>query len=240
MGKIITKFDPVTNRTFEEAEEHYLRVHTEFARKMFREHGPTVTTYVINRAMREYSVAGAFNQKPRAWRWVVNQLGGDEFLPEHMVPLIWRDHRNTLKNIRSCTVAERVVADRLSGQTALQKFLVEYDRAPGQSPEEADRLYEADYLPLLTRLLDGAFGFRRFVSNRVLEEADVAPLEEEGQIITGGSRPTEKHGYDEIWFDNETWGSEFFAHPEVYELIQFGGLVANAYVIAEVTGIDRR
>jgi hypothetical protein len=237
--KVIGKFDPVSNRTFEEAERHYMEVHTQFARKMFRDHGPTVERYVINRAMRQYSVAGHFDQKPRAWRWVINHLG-DEFLPERMLPLIWRDHTNVLKNIRACQVEETIVASRLNGQTSTVKFLVEHDRRAGQSVEEAKEFYEGQFLPTLTPLLEDALGFRLFGSNAVQAEAETEDSEEEAQIMTGGFRETNKYAYDEIWFDNEEWADSLFSRPEVYELLQFGPLDTSAYLIDENTGIDRR
>jgi hypothetical protein len=177
MPKIIGKFDPVTNRTFDEAEQHYVGVHTQFARRMFRDHAPTVSRYAINRALRQYSVAGQFNQKPRAWRLVICHVDAEELLPERMLPLIWRDHTNTQKGIRACMVEEQVVADRLNGQTSTVKFLVEHDRQPGQSVEQADAFYDGRYLPAITPLLRDALGFRLFVSNRVKEEADVADSE---------------------------------------------------------------
>jgi hypothetical protein len=239
LAKLITKFDPVTNRTPEEAEDHYMRVHTQFARRMFRDHTPNVTLYVINRAVREYSISGYFNQKPRSWRWVVSEFTGGDLLPAHVGPLLWRDHGNTLKNLQLCPVEEQVMADRRNGQTALVKILVQHDRKPDQSPDDAAEFYEQRYLPVLQPMLEDAFGFRLFVSNKVIEEADVEPSEEEGQIITERFHPTTKHAYDEIWFDNETWAAEFFSKPEVFDLL-FGELDSTAYLIEEETGLDRR
>jgi hypothetical protein len=238
--KVIGHFNPVSNRTLEEAEEHYVRIHTVFARGMFREHAPALSQYVINRAIAMYDVTGTFQQKPRAWRWVFMEFEGESWLPEWAAPLLWRDHTNTLKDSRSGHVEATELLNRLNGQTATASYLFEYER--GEVPaEEADEYYVNDHLPRLNEYLEDAFGIRKVVSNRVLNQWTTAPMEEAGQIVVGDEEAEPSRRWiEEYYFDNHTWAGEFFARPQVRELFNQSRLFVSGYRTQQESGLDRR
>jgi hypothetical protein len=109
--------------------------------------------------------------------------------------------------LRSCDVDEDVLFDRVDGQLALAKFMIEADRAPGV---DADAAWAA-----FTRLADGiraaaegAFGARRLIVNRVLNEVECVTLDVEGQRPIGLLEDTTRVGYVEAYFDHARWGEE--------------------------------
>ena len=51
--------------------------------------------------------------------------------------LVAQDHVNCLFRLRHCEVEEVVLLDRIGGQTALAKFLLEADRPAAVEPERA-------------------------------------------------------------------------------------------------------
>lgn len=241
-AKSIARFDPVTTHPVEESERHYREVHFPWAQRMLRER-PQVLTYHTNRVLRQYDLRAAWNQRPTAWRFVLLTFepGRGLELDGDTAELIARDHPNCLRNLRSCPVEETLLLDRRCGQTSLQKYLVELDRAPGVTADEADHRLDVLVDGLLGHL-DRAFGARLVRRNRVLGEGATVPVVEEGQRGTGELRPeTDKHAYLELYFDDTAWGDELFARTEVRALLRdrcFSTL--ETYHVEERCGLDRR
>ena len=56
--------------------------------------------------------------------------------------------------------------------------------------------------------MDGAFGARRLIVNRVLNEVECEPLDVEGQRPIGLLQDSTRVGYIEAYFDHARWGEE--------------------------------
>jgi hypothetical protein len=237
--KTIGHFYPVRNRSAAEAEDHYARVHTVFARGMFRDHFPNLTYYITNRAVAMYDVNGGFSQLPRRWRFNLREFEGG-WLAEWAAPLLWRDHTNCLRAATSGVVEPTTLLDRLNGQTNTAAYFFEYER--GQVPRaEAQEYYRNDHLPRLRAYLEDAFGVRRAVSNQYINESIAEPLEEEGQIMTAAFReePSRTH-LEEFYFDNHTWAAEFFSRGEVRKLFNQSKLSVSGHRVIQDPGVDLR
>lgn len=244
--KRIDRFDPAADRGLEESERHYLEVHHPFARSIFRREDSRVKRYVANRALRQYDVNGNFKKEPDAWRFVLEEVDDDledavAWLPEWVRETIWTDHLNCISNIRAYDVEPTVVHDYRTDQTALVKVLFQYERNSDESSDSSNDYYESDILPLLKSRLEDAFGFRLFITNKVLRQTDVEDLSEEGQVIAPTYRDqTECLRFDEFWFDNVDWAHEFFHAPEVRDHVQgarFG--TVSGYLVEERCGVDK-
>ena len=99
------------------------------------------------------------------------------------------------------------MVDRVNRQLALAKFMIEADRASGV---DADAAWAA-FSSLADRVLgvfDGAFGARRLILNRVVNEVECEPLDVEGQRPIGLLEDTTRLGYVEAYFDHARWGEE--------------------------------
>ena len=109
-----------------------------------------------------------------------------------------------------CDVDETVLLDRVDGQLALAKFMIEADRAPGVG---ADAAWDAFHglAVRVHRAVGGAFGTRRLIVNRVLNEVECEPLDVEGQRPIGLLEDTTRVGYIEAYFDHTRWGEEVSA-----------------------------
>jgi hypothetical protein len=240
MIKQISRFDPVQNRTFEEAERHYLDVHTYWARRTFRHEVPSVSRYSIGRAYREYAVTRQFTAKPRVWRYTFVEFDGDDWLSPSFSEPMGRDHTNTLRDIKMCEVDPKVIVDQTSKQLSSQKYLIEGEVGPEMSVEESRRYYEDTYLPTITDALADSFGLRMWITNPVTMESTTVDLEEPGQLQTDMVEPTKGVWYDEIWFDNADWGAEAFTKDGFFEMLFLSPVAIRAYLIDEETGLDRR
>lgn len=240
--KTIACFNPVSTQPVAESERYYVEVHTRYARHWLRQ-AEGYLSYHTNRVVRQYDIFGTWHKPPGAWRFVILRTaeGRSSALPPTRNGFPWRDHPNCLKDLRRFDVEEQVLVNRLTAQTALEKYLFEIDRAPGTPvPEAAARLSEL--AALLTAELQGAFGVRLLVLNRVLRESVTEPVVEAGQRLTGRFHPeTLRLAYLEFYFDHEEWGDEFFARPGVREALQdpFYGAV-NGYHVQERCGFDHR
>src|SRR6059058_1276677 len=138
MGKVIGRFDPTPSRPPEECERHYTQVHVHMAQDLLRLMR-SLLSYHTDRAVAQADVNGGWNQRPRAWRFVVLRfLPGETlaFTPEQN-EMVAQDHVNCLYRVRSCEVEETILLDRLDGQLALAKFMIEADRAEGVDPDAA-------------------------------------------------------------------------------------------------------
>ena len=208
MGKVIGRFDPTPSRTPEECERHYTQVHVRMAQDLLRPM-PSLVSYHTDRAVSQADVNGGWNQRPRAWRFVVLRFTPGEtlaFSPEQN-EMVAQDHVNCLYRLRSSDVDERVLFDRVDGQLALAKFMIEADRAPGVEAGAAWDVFSA-LADRLRNAIDGAFGARRLIVNRVLNEVECEPLDVEGQRPIGVLEDTTRVGYIEAYFDHARWGEE--------------------------------
>jgi hypothetical protein len=208
MGKSIGRFDPTPSRTPEECERHYTQVHVRMAQDLLRPM-PSLLSYHTNRAVAQADVTGGWNQRPRAWRFVVLRFTPGAtlaFTPEQN-EMVAQDHVNCLYRLRQGDVDEHVLLDRVDRQLALAKFMIEADRAPGVSGDSAWEAFSA-LADQVRGAMDGAFGARRLIVNRVLNEVECEPLDVEGQRPIGVSDDTTRVGYIEAYFDHARWGEE--------------------------------
>jgi len=170
---------------------------------------PSLLSYHTDRAVAQADVTGGWNQRPRAWRFVVLRFAPGETLAftAEQTEMVAQDHVNCLYRLRQGDVEEHVLLDRVDRQLALAKFMIEADRAPGVEPGPAwdaftrlvDRVHNA---------MDEAFGSRRLILNRALNEVECEPLDVEGQRPIGVREDTTRVGYIEAYFDHARWGEE--------------------------------
>lgn len=242
VGKSISRFLPVTTHPVQESERHYTQVHFPWAQRLLRDQ-PQVRSYHINLAVRQYDPLGRFGRRPEAWRFVLLTFDQGRRLEfdARTSDAIAQDHPNCLRDLRGTPVEESVVRSRLTGQTALAKYLVELDRTPETPTSEAVEGLELLTGSLVERL-DAEGDFRLLRMNRVLGEAETAPVVEPGQRTTGEMLPdTTKTGYLEIYFDDACAGDAFFAQPNVLRLFddpRFARM--SVYHVKERCGLDRR
>ena len=241
-GKSIAQFQPLAGLDPASADRHYRRVHTPFARRTLREM-PHVLAYHTNRARAELDLAGGWAQRPRAYRFVILRFQAGralEFPPEIRAEIA-EDHRNFLREFRGFAVDEDVVVDRLSGQTALVKYLAEYERAEaGDAAPAVDRL-RAGLVDLVAQGRE-QFGLRQLLVNRVRAEAEAEPIDEPGQRPTDRRLPaTTKAAFVEFYFDERDRAEQWFAQPGARAAL-LGGDWALARVsrVTEKCGLDRR
>jgi hypothetical protein len=208
VGKSIGRFDPTPSRTAEECERHYTQVHVRMAQDLLRP-VPSLLSYHTDRAVAQADVTGGWNQRPRAWRFVVLRFTpGDTlaFTPEQN-EMVAQDHVNCLYRLRQGDVDEHVLLDRVDRQLALAKFMIEADRAPGVDADAAWDVFSA-LAHRVRDVMDGAFGARRLILNRVLDEVECEPVDVEGQRPIGLLEDTTRVGYIEAYFDHARWGEE--------------------------------
>jgi hypothetical protein len=239
MGKVIGRFDPTPSRTPEECERHYTQVHVRMAQDLLRPMR-SLLSYYTNRAVAQADVNGGWNQRPRAWRFVVLRFMPGETLAftAEQNEMVAQDHVNCLYRLRSCEVDESVLLDRVDGQLALTKFILEADRAP---EVDADAAWGA-FSRLADRVrteVDGAFGLRRLIANRVLNEVECEPLDVEGQRPIGLLDETTRVGYVEVYFDHARWGEEALGRLAASGALRDPALVdVNLLRVEEVAPLD--
>lgn len=249
VGKGITRWNPLHWSDVDEYERHYQQVHTVFVRANLR-YGDIGVSYHIDRVLRQRDVAGGWAQRPRAWRFAITRTrdvpltGAGGAIPEVLRHQYDVDHTNFLRDLRSCQCEEVTVLDRLTGQTALDKYLLEIDRRPGISDDEAWAGLRPRLDDLHARAAD-AFGARLVIENRVRAEAETGPVEAPGQRFGPDQfRPeTDKVAYVEWYFDHYQWGDEFFADAaETVDAILWDPAysVAALYHVEERGGVDKR
>src|SRR5689334_6630747 len=208
MGKSIGRFDPTPSRTPDECERHYTQVHVRMAQDLLRPM-PSVLSYHTNRAVAQADVTGRWNQRPRAWRFVVLRFtpGATLAFSPGQNEMVAQDHVNCLYRLRQGDVDEHVLLDRLERQLALAKFIIEADRAPGVDADTAWEVFSA-LADRVRDVMDDAFGARRLIVNRMLNEVECEPLDVEGQRPIGLLDDTTRVGYVEAYFDHSRWGEE--------------------------------
>ena len=208
MGKVIGRFDTTPSRRPEECERHYTQVHVHMAQDLLRPM-PTLLSYHTDRAVAQADVNGGWRQRPRAWRFVVLRFTPGETLAftAEQTEMVAQDHVNCLYRLRSCDVEESVLLDRVDRQRALAKFMIEADRAEGVESEAAWETFSS-LAERVRGVMDGAFGARQLIVNRVVNEVECEPLDVEGQRPIGLLDDTTRVGYIEAYFDHARWGEE--------------------------------
>ncbi len=239
MGKVISRFDPTPSRTPEECESHYTQVHVRMAQDLLRPM-PALLSYYTNRALSQADVNGRWSQRPRAWRFTVLRFAPGEtlaFTPEEN-EMVAQDQVNCLYRLRSCTVEETVLLDRVDGQLALSKFMIEADRHPSVHPEDAWKVFTA--VAERTRgAMQNAFGARRLIVNRVLNEVECEPVDVEGQRPIGLLAETTRLGYIEAYFDHSRWGEEALGELAAGAALEDPALVdVNLLRLEELAPLD--
>jgi hypothetical protein len=128
--------------------------------------------------------------------------------------------------------------DRLDGQLALAKFMIEADRAP---TVDADSAWAA-FTALSERVrgaMDGAFGARRLIINRALNEVECEPVDVEGQRPIGLLEDTTRLGYIEAYFDHPRWGEEALGPLAAEGTLRHPALVdVNLLRVEELAPLD--
>jgi hypothetical protein len=240
--KSIAQFLPLAGQSRAASDRHYRTVHTPYARRVLREM-PQVLSYHTNRAEAERDLSGGWAQRPRAFRFVILRFlpGRTLGFPPEVRARIAEDHRNFLREYRGFSVDEQVLVDRVAGQTALVKYLIEYERAADASAAECSQRFEAMAVNLQGAAAD-AFGLRLVHMNRVLSETVAEPIDEPGQRPTERTHPeTSKQGFVEIYFDHRDWAEEWFARADVQAvLFDPRWAMARAYRVSEECGLLRR
>jgi hypothetical protein len=206
VGKVIGRFDPTPSRAPDECERHYTEVHVRMAQDLLRPM-PSLLSYYTDRAVAQADVNGGWKQRPRAWRFVVLRFAPGETLAftAEQNEMVAQDHVNCLCRLRSCEVQETVVLDRLAGQLTVAKFMIEADRHATVDPDEAWAAFTALAERTLAAMQD-AFGARRLIVNRVVNEVECETLDVEGQRPIGLLDDTSRLGYIEAYFDHPRWG----------------------------------
>ncbi len=239
MGKVIGRFDPTPSRSPEECERHYTQVHVRMAQDLLRPM-PALLSYYTNRAVAQADVNGGWSQRPRAWRFVVLRFIPGEtlaFTPDQN-EMVAQDHVNCLYRLRSCEVEETVLLDRLGGQLTLSKFMIEADRHPSVDPEDAWDVFTAVAEGTLVAMRD-AFGARRLIVNRVLNEVKCEPVDVEGQRPIGLLEETTRLGYIEAYFDHSRWGEEVLGELAAGAALRDPALVdVNLLGVKELAPLD--
>ena len=170
---------------------------------------PSLLSYHTNRAVAQADVNGGWSQRPRAWRFVVLRFTPGEtlaFSPEQN-EMVAQDHVNCLYRLRSCDVEETVLLDRLGGQMALAKFMLEADRPAAVDPEQAWSAFTelADRVP------------RRWTARSALGRCSSTACSTRSSAsrstwrVSGRSASSTRRtrvGYIEAYFDHRRWGEE--------------------------------
>jgi len=242
LSKAISRFMPLDPARVAEHDEHYEQVHTRYIRELYAD-VPEMVAYHQDRVLAQHDLAGGWEPPSGAWRFVVSryragvQAAGP--MPAHIRRRVEADHRTFMRGLRTCAVRETTLLDRRSGQTALQKYVIELDRAPGVDAAAASAV-----VARAADALRDATGARLVLANEVLAERASRPLDEPGQGLPGEALPaTDKLAFLELYFDHADWGRAFFAscRTVVDELCWDETIARGAvYEVEERCGIDRR
>lgn len=241
-AKSISQFLPLARLSADEADRHYLAVHSRFARTLLRSM-PHVVSYHTNRAEAEFDLNGRWRQRPRAFRFVVLRFrpGRSLEFPDDVRELIVQDHRQFLRELRGFRVIEDVVLDRLSGQTALQKYLFEFEQ-PDEDPPELAAAHLDELVDVLLAQAPDAFGLRQILVNRVTSEGAVEAVDEPGQRpVDQTLASTTKSAFVEFYFDHSEWAEHWFARTAVRRALRSDyWALSRGYWVTEECGLDRR
>jgi hypothetical protein len=242
LAKAISYFDPVSDRTLAECEEHYTTVHSPWARRMLRD-TDKVRSYHTARATSRYDLRGLFNQYPCRWRYVILrlELGTSLGFDSETEELIAHDHLNFLQNYRGFALEEDLLLDRRDGQSTFEPYLFELDLSADVSPEVGTSAVDTFAIDLVAAA-QSAYGLRTITLDRVLNEAAVGPMEHPGQRpLRRPLESTTKLAFIEFLFDQHEWAQEWFARPDVLALLRnpaFDGVTGHRVELR--CGLDNR
>jgi hypothetical protein len=241
MSKSISRFEPTPSRAPEECERHYTQVHVRMAQNLLRPMAG-VRSYHIDRALAQADVSGGWAQRPRAWRFVILRFTPGEtlaFTPEQN-EMVAQDHVNCLYRLRHCDLEETVMVDRLDGQLALAKFMIEADRPPAVDAQTAWQRF-AELAARIEAIMGNAFGARRLILNRALNELECEPVDVEGQRPIGLLDHTTRVGYVEAYFDHRRWGEEALKPLIIDGSLRDPALTSvNLLHVEEIAALDRQ
>jgi hypothetical protein len=252
MPKVFNRFEPSALRPLEECERYYREVATPLAQDLLSKH-PNTVSYTQLRVLREYDLAGGWKQPLTAWRFVI-MCSRDDGLADgrhgrasavatgdDTRQALAQSNMFCLRELKRTPVEERVLLDRLTGQTALDHYLFEYDR-PHELPADDARQRLERLADRFTELAHDAFGVRRIVLNTVLWQSRTLPVNEPGQRLTDEILDeTFKAGYLQVYFDDVEWGDQFFRRADVRSVVRDPAYsVANGYHVDERCGFDKR
>jgi hypothetical protein len=203
---------------------------------------PALVSYHTNRAIAQADVTGGWAMGPRAWRFVFLRFAPGamlEFSPAEN-EMVAQDHVNCLYRLRHCDVEESKLFDRLDGQLALAKFLIEADR-----PRDVDaELAWHEFTELAGRVreaMEATPTARMLFLNRALNEVECEPVDVEGQRPIGLLDETTRVGYIEAYFDHRRWGEEALSEIVVAGALRNAALAeVNLLHVEERTALDTR
>lgn len=249
MRKALNRFEPSARKGREESERYYAEVHTRLAQDLLvQQEGIVVYTQI--RVERQYDDDGSWGRQPTAWRFVsmtsrpvdAERAGTTSVATGSEIrEALARSNVNCLRELRRALVEEKVLFDRVRGQTCFAAFLFEYDRFADSPAAEAHGRF-ADITERLSSGWPETFGLRRVLANTVLSESKAIPIEEPGQQLTDELLvETTKVGYLQFYFDDPVWGERYFERPEVRKvLVDPSFAVANGYHVSERCCFDKR
>jgi hypothetical protein len=239
---------PIPDMDLEDADRHYRDVHFRFAATTFRT-TDAVLAYHSNRALGQFELTGGFSEDPDIWRFVVTRWDSSHdgehsvgWLDPRIRDLFFVDRRNGIGRVSSCEVDEQIVVDRRSGQLTSAKYIIQFTSAQFPDAGAFDEYYNSRHLPAIAEAAQSAAGLRLFITNPVLQEAETGVRPDGHTEYTGGYLPDASvRRFEELWFDSEQDGREFFRSPSVLALMRDSpsGKV-SAYHVEEHCGIDRR
>lgn len=241
MSKAFSRFEPTPSRTREECERHYTHVHVPMAQNLLRPMDG-LSSYHIDRAVAQADVTGGWGQRPRAWRFVVLRFtpGAVLAFTAQQNEMVAQDHVNCLYRLRHCDVEETVLLDRIGGQFALAKFMIEADRPAAVSAQDAWHAF-GDLAARLRELMATAYGARGLILNRALNEVECEPVDVEGQRPIGLLPETTRVGYIEAYFDHPRWGEETLGPLAAEGVLRHPALTdINLLRVEELTPLDAR
>jgi hypothetical protein len=201
----------------------------------------SLRSYHTNRAVAQADITGGWAQRPRAWRFVVLRFDAGEALAftAEQNEMVAQDHVNCLYRMRHCDVEESVLIDRLDGQLALAKFVIEADRPLTVDASQAWNAFSA-LAERVQAAMASAFGARRLLVNRAINELATEAVDVEGQRPIGLLEATPRVGYIEAYFDHPRWGEEVLAGLAAGERLRDPSLTdVNLLRVEELAPIDK-
>ena len=241
--KSLARFSPLHSRSRADCEHHYFTRHYPWAREWLSGL-PSAVSYHVDRAVAELEPDGEWSDEPHAWRFVSLRFHPGERPSQspNRAEEIAQDHRNCLRELRSCAVLERFeIGSNSADAPGAVKFLFEYDRAVAADPTEAAARFR-DLVDRLGPLVPAAAGLSTLIVNEVLSEGATEAIDEPGQRALGYRLDqTTKVGYLEFYFDRSGTGEEWLRSADNRRLLLDPHFeVARGYRIEENCGFDKR
>ncbi len=239
--KTMSQFLPVSTRSPESCSEHYVQVHSRWARHMLRSK-PQVVSYHIARATAEHDLLGTWAGAPSAfWFNTLRYQAGRSLETTDLErATINHDQRRFLRDLRTFDVAEEVLVDELRGQTALVKYVFEFDRDHDTTPAAADVALTEVCRDLAAAAAE-CFGLRQLVMNRVRAEFAADLVDEPGQRLATAPLPASTRvGLAELYVDQPEWAEEWLGSSKVLAILRDRFARTRGSRVEESCGLDRR